>query len=219
MISTQQNTKQAKENAPSRQNSQDADLCARFMGGDDTAFMELFDRHTHRLYLYCLKFVHDRVLAEDLVHDIWERFIKLREKDPAPLQNPAGYLVRMARNLCLNHIRDTKKFSGLEDVPEQELPHTDIKELSHHEELVLMALPRLPVSQREVLILNAYSGYRFDEIAEILGESVGAIRTRAWRARNQLGRIISAFIELDENTDSDNYQSGGSDENDSEECI
>ncbi len=63
----------------------------------------------------------------------------------------------------------------------------------------MAALEHLPLPQREVLILNAYSGYRFDEIAEMLGEPVGAIRTRAWRARVQLGRVVSALIELDEN--------------------
>src|SRR5690349_9220241 len=40
--------------------SPDAVQFARFLEGDDGAFMQLFDRHTHRLYLYCLKFVGDR---------------------------------------------------------------------------------------------------------------------------------------------------------------
>lgn len=177
----------------------DAQLFARFLEGDDTAFMELFDRHTHRLYMYCLKFVGDRKQAEDLVQDLWERVIRLRAGERQKLDNPVGFLVRMARNLCLNHIRDRKQTASLEDLPEYEHPSTTPRELTHNEELVVAALGHLPDPQREVLVLNAYSGYRFDEIAEMLGEQVGAVRTRAWRARMQLGRIVSAFIGLDEN--------------------
>ena len=64
-----------------------------------------------------------------------------------------------------------------------------------------MALDRLPMDQREVLILNAYAGYRYEEIAEMVGETVGAVRTRAWRARAKLGRIIAALLGLQEGTE------------------
>ena len=180
----------------------DVDLFSRFLSGEDAALMELFDRHTHRLYLYCLKFVGDRVQAEDLVQDLWERVIKLRSRASEPPPNPLGLLYRIARNLSLNSIRDRRQVSSLDALPEWQHPSVSTREMSQHEELVVAALEHLPLPQREVLILNAYSGYRFDEIAEMLGEPVGAIRTRAWRARVQLGRVISALIELDENRES-----------------
>ena len=180
----------------------DFDLFSRFLSGEDAALMELFDRHTHRLYLYCLKFVGDRVQAEDLVQDLWERVIKLRSRSSEPPPNPLGLLYRIARNLSLNSIRDRRQVSSLDALPEWQHPSVSTREMSQHEELVVAALQHLPLPQREVLILNAYSGYRFDEIAEMLGEPVGAIRTRAWRARVQLGRVISALIELDENRES-----------------
>jgi RNA polymerase sigma factor (sigma-70 family) len=187
----------------------DAQLFARFLDGDDTAFMELFDRHTHRLYMYCLKFIGDRKQTEDMVQDLWERVIRLRGGDRPALDNPIGFLIRMARNLCLNHIRDRKNTSSLEDLPDWEHPSVTPRELTHNEELVVAALRHLPESQREVLVLNAYSGYRFDEIAEMLGEQVGAVRTRAWRARMQLGRIVSAFIGLDENNEENSPPESG----------
>jgi RNA polymerase sigma-70 factor (ECF subfamily) len=174
---------------------------ARFLAGDDAAFMQLFDRHTHRLYLYCLKFLGDREAAEDIVQDLWERVIKLRSAPREAPDNVLAFLYRIARNLCLNFRRDSKQHASLEGLGEHDHPHADSRELSQHEELVIAALPKLPIAHREVLILNAYAGYRFDEIAQMLGEPVGAIRTRAWRARAQLGRIISALIGLDEASD------------------
>lgn len=191
----------------------DLQLFKRFLAGDDAAFMELFDRHTHRLYMYCLKFVPDKKQAEDLVQDLWERLIKLRKdrrESAEELENPVGFLVRMARNLCLNHLRGQRNISSLDDMGEWEHPQAHSREMSHEEELVVAALDHLPPSQREVLILNAYSGYRFDEIAEMLGEQVGAVRTRAWRARMQLGRIISAFMGLDDTNEEDGGSRSGS---------
>jgi RNA polymerase sigma-70 factor (ECF subfamily) len=187
-----------------RQMSDDASLAndhqlfTRFFAGEDAVLMELFDRHTHRLYLFCLKFLGDRAGAEDLIQDIWEKMIRMRaEGKPVP-DNPVGYMITMVRNMSLNRIRDQRPHASLEEIAELEHPSASVAELSYNEELVVAALPFLPDAYREVLVLNAYSGYRFDEIAEMFGEPVGAIRTRAWRARAQLARIISTFMELDE---------------------
>lgn len=176
----------------------DAELFARFFDGDGSALVLIFDRHNHRLYLYCLQFVHDPQLAEDLTQELWERVLRLRNDEHVTVQNPMGLLLTIARNLCIDAIRKTRYHSDLDELPEASHPVSSIPELSHLEELVLLALPHLPVAQREVLALHTYSGYRFDEIAEMLGEPVGAIRTRAWRARAHLGRIISAMIGLDD---------------------
>jgi len=173
-------------------------LFERFYAGDDRAFLELFDRHTPKLHLYCLKLVKERSTADDLLQDAWERMIQMRSSGAPPPENPIGYLVRTVRNLSLNRIRDQKHHVALDDLAESEHPGAEDRELSRDEELVVAALPRLSESYREVLVLHTYAGYRFEEIAEMLDEPVGAIRTRAWRARAQLARVISASIELEE---------------------
>jgi len=189
--------------SPKPQATTDESLFDRFLSGDDRALVELFDRHNHRLYLYCLQFVHDPQRAEDITQEMWEKIIRLRAEGRATSQNPVGLLVTIARNLCLDDIRKQRYHSPLEDLPETSHPTATIRELSHLEELVLLALPHLPEAQREVLVLSAYSGYRFDEIADMLGEPVGAIRTRAWRARVHLGRMISALVGIDEDKEKD----------------
>jgi RNA polymerase sigma-70 factor (ECF subfamily) len=188
--------------------SDDVELFARFLGGDDSALVKMFDRHNHRLYLYCLQFVNDASQAEDLTQELWERIIRLRSDRQIEVHNPLGLMLTIARNLCIDTKRKSRRHTDLDDLPETSHPVSNMPELSHLEELVILALPHLPVSQREVLALHAYSGYRFDEIAQMLGEPVGAIRTRAWRARAHLGRIISAMIGLDD----DNKKAGGHDQ-------
>lgn len=178
--------------------SRDREIFVRFLDGDNRALVEMFELHNHRLYLYCLQFVQDSQRAEDITQEMWKRIIEMRTEGRAQAQNPLGLLLTIVRNLCLDELRKERHHTLLDDLPEENHPVESIPELSHMEELVILALKHLPVAQREVLVLNAYSGYRFDEIAEMLGEPVGAIRTRAWRARVHLGRMISALVGLDE---------------------
>jgi RNA polymerase sigma-70 factor (ECF subfamily) len=194
--------KPAPSSTPTRQ-ADDYTLFTRFLGGDDEAFMELFDRHTPRLGRYCRKMVGSEQAAEDLMQDVWERVIRMREKgQPAP-PNPLGIIFWMARNLCLNFLRDRHAHPSLDDIPDQPGPALGLHDPSQLEELVVMALDKIPLDQREVLILNAYSGYSFEEIARMTDENVGAVRTRAWRARRGLKRAIVGLIELDRGYDSE----------------
>ncbi|MCB0711409.1 MAG: RNA polymerase sigma factor [Ignavibacteriae bacterium] len=177
------------------------ELFSRFMEGDNVAFMEFFDRHTSRLGKYCRKMVGNEREAEDVLQDMWEKVLRRREERTPIPPNPVGILYWLARNLCLNRIRDRKEHASLDDLSEGMHPAAEQNAPSQMEELVLIALERLPLSQREPLILNAYSGYSFEEIAEMMEESVGTIRTRAWRGRRQLKRLLTALIELDENSE------------------
>jgi RNA polymerase sigma-70 factor (ECF subfamily) len=182
----------------------DRELFERFLHGENEAFAELFHRHGPRLYLYTLKIVGDRQQAHDIQQDVWERIIRYRAQGKEAPDSPLGLLVRITRNLCINHVRDRKENIQLAAIPEWRQPATTGRELSELEEAVVIALERLPADQREVLILNAYSGYRFEEIAGMLGEAESTVRTRAWRARARLGRIIAALIGLDSTNDERN---------------
>lgn len=176
---------------------EDAEIFERFLGGDDLALVELFDKHNRRLYLYCQQFVGNAHRAEDITQELWERVIRLRTANVTTSQNPVGLFLTIARNLCVDDQRKQRQHVTIEDLTEEDHPAEHFHEMSELEELVLQALPLLPEKQREVLVLNAYSGYRFDEIAEMLGEPVGAIRTRAWRARTHLGRVIAVQLGMD----------------------
>lgn len=174
----------------------EAETFARFLAGDDAAFMELFDRYDRRLRLYCTKVVGNVEVAEDLTQELWERVIKLRN-NPPEVQEPVRYLLRIARNLCLKHIGRRRPTSSLDDLYESDHPVSSIPEPSHLEELVKMAMEKLPFEQREVLILHNYCGYSYEDIATLRGETLGSVKMRALRARGRIGRILSAFLALD----------------------
>jgi RNA polymerase sigma-70 factor (ECF subfamily) len=169
----------------------DEALYTRFVQGDDSACVALFKRHNQRLYTYCLKMTGDPDQAEDLAQDVWGRLIELRSNG-RPLQNPVGFLIRMARNLCLDHLKARRKVQSLEVLSESLHPAYSMPEVSDREELVVRSIEKLPVDYQDVLILNTYCGYSFEEIAAMLGKSPEAIWTRASRARTLLRSIVRA---------------------------
>ena len=110
--------------------------------------------------------------------------------------NITGFLVRSVRNRCLNVKAKRHPEYSLEDLTERQHPKAETDRLTERQEIVIAALDQLPEEYREVIVLHTYSGYSYEEIAEMLEDSVGAIRTRAWRARVKLGRVITALIDM-----------------------
>jgi RNA polymerase sigma-70 factor (ECF subfamily) len=176
----------------------DALLLERFFAGDNAALVELYDRHNHRLYVYCLKLLGSTEQAEDLTQEVWERVARLRSK-PQQILNPVGFLLRIARNLCFNQLKARKRFSPLDTLQDSAMPSYSAHEPSDMEDLVVSALAEIPPDYREVLVLNLYCGYRLDEIAVMLGKSADAIRKRASRARIQLRNLVMSKIDGNEN--------------------
>jgi RNA polymerase sigma-70 factor, ECF subfamily len=186
---------------------EDASLLADFIAGDDGAFVELFDRHNQRLYLYALKILGDEQLAEDLLQELWERVIRLRLKPPEqPVQTPGAFFMTMTRNLCFNLLKQQKRRGVLNEEIRLDLTESVGRgarpEVERHElgEMMDRALATLSIESREVLVLQCYSGFSYEEIAETLGMTVTAIRMRASRARTQLRAAIESMIDAPDGT-------------------
>lgn len=170
----------------------DASLLRRYIGGDDAAFATLFDRHHHRLYLYCLKIVGDDVQAEDLMQEVWEKVIKLR-LHPQNIDNPAGFLVTVTRHLCFNHVKQKRRRTFLNTFLDRSETSVAVHEHADLAEHMQHALARLPIDYREVLVMHSYCDYDYDEIAQMLEMNVTAVRMRASRARAQLRTILESM--------------------------
>lgn len=169
--------------------SEEATLFRDFLAGDDVAAIKVFRLFHRRLFVYCTKVLGSSEQAEDVVGEVWERIVKLRA-NPPEVHSPIGFLLRVARNLCLNHIRSRREHASLSSIDESEHPAHEPQERSDMEDRLIGALEKLPFETREILVLNAYCGYRFDEIATMLDKTPEAVWARASRARAQLRRMV-----------------------------
>jgi RNA polymerase sigma-70 factor, ECF subfamily len=142
----------------------------------------LYERHGPALVVYACGFGLDSSSAEDAVHTVFHRL--LREPTAAP-RNPAGYIYRAVRNAALNVRRNGKQNIALD---EGCFIHPDGDRESG---LALQkALAKLPVEQREAVIMRVWSGMTLDEIA---GASEVPLNTIASRYRYALEKLRDAL--------------------------
>ena len=105
-----------------------------------------------------------------------------------------GWLFAIARNQCLNAIRDRHEHTSIDDLsrslvaPAQEL-------YDEKSDLLRNAIESLPDDYREALVLRVYSGFSYQEIAEITGCNLGTVKSRLNRARNSFAAIIEPGLE------------------------
>ena len=113
-----------------------------------------------------------------------------REEATGATFHVQAFLFRIAHNLAVDFLRTRKEHLQIDAVDDAQHPTTSNVELSDPEDLVHRALDLLSDDFREVLILNLYMGYRFDEIAVMLDKTPEAIWARASRARVKLRKLV-----------------------------
>lgn len=175
-----------------------------FLSGNDAAFRTLYDAFERSLYIYCCRLLKNEAEAKDLFQDIWIRMYKMRG-ERIQVRRFSGLLFTVARNFCLNSIRDNRGATNLslEEISEDSEVFLRTKDIENSDlrELLQRALSQLPFNQRESFILREYVGYNYEEIADIMGTTAANVRARAHRARERLRTIVGAWLEL-KNTDS-----------------
>jgi RNA polymerase sigma-70 factor (ECF subfamily) len=173
----------------------DQALVAASLAGDRSAFDEIVERHQRAVYQVCFRFVNNHEDASDLVQEAFVRAWRglTNFKGQAALST---WLYRIAVNVSLNRVSvkktetETIDLDRLED-SNAELPGTRLMR-AERADAVRRAISELPEKQRATLILRTYHELSHQEIAEILGSSVGAVKANFFHALANLKRILGA---------------------------
>ncbi len=156
------------------------------------AFSVLYDRHSARVYSYCRRILQNPQSAEDIVQEV---FAKLFEQSGANAEmvNVAGFLIRVARNLCLNE--KEKKYNQHISLEEFHL-NSKANEIERSELLKMIetALETLPEAEREAFSLKEFDGLNYAEISKILNITEQNVRTRVFRGKQKLREILSPYL-------------------------
>ncbi len=171
----------------------ETELMLRVKGGDRSAFEELYRLYQKPLVNYLYRLCWNRALAEDLLQ---EAFLRVWKAAPnyAPTAKVSTYIFRIAHNLFINEA-SRRREKALEGV-DQELRSEPASDLARREVVsaVKKAIEALPDGEREVLLLSEYQGFKYAEIAEILGIPVGTVKSRMFSA---VQRLKEALRDLD----------------------
>lgn len=154
-------------------------------------FSVLYDRHKNRIYAYALRVIGSKDDARDILQEVFVRFYQ--HLFSIEIANVGAYLLITTRNRCLNIKRSRVNYEELtEDIPSEEF----YKRFESRDLITQLskALTHLEFEQREAFVLRYYHSLEYDEIAEITGQSINAVRNRVWRAKNSLKSILGATI-------------------------
>ncbi|MEO7044231.1 MAG: RNA polymerase sigma-70 factor [Ferruginibacter sp.] len=154
-------------------------LLLQVADGNENAFAQIFHLHRDKLYSFILDISASKVLAEDVVQDV---FLKIWHKrmDLAEVQNFNSYLFRIAHNHAVNLIkRKVKEKLVLADVRFTEKISVDIDDeldFREVEKFFHEAVENLPKRQKMVFILSRDHGLKQEEIARQLNISVTTVK-------------------------------------------
>ena len=169
-----------------------ADLLARIVDGDQTAFARLYDMLASRVFGLILRVLVDRSQSEEVLQEVFLEVWQSADRFAPNRGQGRSWILTIAHRRAVDRVRSAQSSTdrdvraGFRDL---EVPHDGVAEqveLRIEGERVAGALSRLTEAQREALTLAYYGGYSQSEIAALVGVPLGTIKTRM---RDGLSRL------------------------------
>ncbi|HEY44410.1 MAG TPA: sigma-70 family RNA polymerase sigma factor [Anaerolineae bacterium] len=163
---------------------------------DEKVLAAIYDAFSRALFCYAYRLLGDREAAEDIVAETFHRFLRSIGAGGGPNEHLKAYLYRIAHNLIVDHFRRRPPIElnlDWENITSHDLSEDPVKEIDHSLEQakVRQVLWKLTPDQRQVVVLKYFEGLSNDEISEILGKPVGAVKSLQHRALNALRRMFT----------------------------
>jgi len=159
---------------------QQSDVLQQFARGELGAFESLFRQYQGEVYRWVVRIVRDPAAAEDLtVETFWRIFRAHARFDPK--RNFGGWARRIATNVALDHLKSARLSVPLEEDP----PAGAVQDPAIQQSLrqcTERAFSMLPAKLQSVVTLALIEERSYQEIADALGISVGAVKVRVFRA-------------------------------------
>jgi RNA polymerase sigma-70 factor (ECF subfamily) len=170
------------EAAAASASEDDRALVGACLRGDRQAFDVIVERHQRHVYQLCYRFAGNHEDASDLAQDV---FIRAYRGLHSFKGNSAfsTWLYRIGVNVCLNRLGSrAQKWTPLEITDQPDVRAADVR----------AAIAKLPRKQRAALVLRIYHDLPHDEIAEIVGTSVGAVKANFFHALANLKKLLQS---------------------------
>jgi len=182
-------------------------LVRRVQKGEQAAFDLLVRKYQHRVLALVGRFVRNPEEAEDVAQ---EAFVKAFRALGNFRGDSAFYtwLYRIAVNTAKNHLvaqgrqvaiadvetEDAEQFASADGLREYDTPEGLLlsKEIAQHIDAALTALPE---DLRVAVTLREFEGLSYDEIAQVMECPVGTVRSRIFRAREAIAKVLAPLLE------------------------
>ncbi len=183
---------------------EDVAFMRRTRDGDMAAFEQLVEKHQALVVGTVGRMLGGNADAEDIAQQVFVRVWKSAGRYE-PRAKFTTWLLKITRNLVFNELRRRKRHTTtpMQFEPEGEemqLPDEQAKSPARSlldrelQRSVDAAITDLPESQRMAVVLRRYEELSYDEIAEVLGQSVPAVKSLLFRARTELRQKLKAYL-------------------------
>jgi len=187
----------------------DVRLMLRLKAGDQSAFGELFEKHSRAIVNFAYHFVGSRERAEEITQDVFLQVYRAAGRYE-PQARFTTWLYRVARNACLNEVRrpeyrharrplerETDDPGGRGEIalPDPAAPEGERALAGRQlEAKIREALAALPESQRAALLMSRTEGMSYRDVAEALACTESAVKSLVFRATAALRKALEEFL-------------------------
>lgn len=185
-----------KDSAEARVNEIDevttATLVERAQGGDERAYRTLYQRSVGRVHALCLRMCGDGDRAEELTQDVfvkaWSGLGRFRGESKF-----STWLHRVAVNVVLEDRRTSARRKGREVLTDtyERYDRAAVSAMPGTRVDLERAIAQLPDGAKEVLVLRDVHGYKYREVATMLGLAVGTVKAQVHRARKMVQETLA----------------------------
>ena len=171
----------------------DVELIERIASADNQAMSALVGRYSVRIYRFVLRMVDDRILAEDIVSDVffeaWQQAHKFEARSKV-----STWLLAIARNKALSAIRGRRVHQNLDEALDVADPSENAEaawQRANRNSNLRDCLMKLSPNHREVLDLIYYHEQPIESVAKIVGIPLNTVKTRVFHARKHLATLLN----------------------------
>ena len=171
---------------------EERDLVRRALQGDRAAFDRLVERHYRRVYTLCLSLLGDADEAEEATQEaFWRAYRHLRRYDPA--RSFRTWVLSIAAHHAIDRLRRRPATAPWPEHLPAETPTPEEVLLRREAQASIRRLVlQLPPVERALILLRYWEGASYREMAEALGLSESAVKSRLFRARRALAQAFLA---------------------------
>ncbi len=158
----------------------DDDLIVSFLEGHDGAFEEIYSRYSEKILAFLVVEV-GRTWAEDIAQETFSKLLSALPKYQ-PQGKFSSFLYCIARNLAKDAHRKAKDLIPLDTIEQWIEDKSNPVDIHLDQEFILEAIQALRSDQRQVILLRAFAGMSFAEIAKRTNKPLGTVLSQGHRA-------------------------------------
>lgn len=170
----------------------DEQLMQKVKSGDLDSLAPLFEKHHVKLYNFFLRLTQNKDISRDLTQNVFRRIISYRNSYDNKWKFKS-WMYQIARNVHLKHYQENKflrsDFHEMEKLEVNSKSALEEMDMASKKSTLYEALNQLSPEQRELLELSRFQGLKYQEISEITGNSVTAIKVKVHRAMHKLREL------------------------------